>query len=265
MIQTQYSSVIKVLRSDNGGEYIACELSEFLRDGDILYETTCPYTLQQNGVAERKNCHILETTRALLLGASIPKMFWPEAVTYAVYVINCMPSRVLNFQTPLQVLTQHAPVVSTHTFTPRVFGCVAYVHIQKIHHTKLDLCALRCVFVGFSPHQKGYKCYHPETKHMYVTMDVTFSELEFFYPSVRLSSNHQGENTIGNLERLDLGGDTISCSTERAIVLFDEHANVEVHAVPHDEQNTQQTAKSKQSREDSAEPTRQTAVSEQSR
>ncbi|KAB2628709.1 hypothetical protein D8674_033504 [Pyrus ussuriensis x Pyrus communis] len=49
----------------------------------ILHKTTCPYTPQQNGVAERKNRHILETARALLLGASVPKFFWPEAVTYA--------------------------------------------------------------------------------------------------------------------------------------------------------------------------------------
>ncbi|KAB2628036.1 hypothetical protein D8674_032831 [Pyrus ussuriensis x Pyrus communis] len=49
----------------------------------ILHETTCLYTPQQNGVAERKNRHILETARALLLGASVPKVFWPEAVTYA--------------------------------------------------------------------------------------------------------------------------------------------------------------------------------------
>nr|XP_028954377.1 uncharacterized protein LOC114823160 [Malus domestica] len=136
MIQTQYSSVIKVLRFDNGGEYIACELSEFLRDRGILYETTCPYTPQQNGVAERKNCHILETTRALLLGASVPKMFWPEAVTYVVYVINRMPSRVLNFQTPLQVLTQYAPVVPTHTLTPR--GSAMSEQVYEEHETAVS-------------------------------------------------------------------------------------------------------------------------------
>ncbi|KAM1821220.1 hypothetical protein ACFX14_023411 [Malus domestica] len=102
MLRTQYFSVITVLRSDNGGEYINRELSEFRCDQGILHETTCPYTPQQNGVAERKNRHILETARALLLGASVPKIFWPEAVTYAVYVINRMPSRVVNFRTPFQ-------------------------------------------------------------------------------------------------------------------------------------------------------------------
>ncbi|CAN6563085.1 unnamed protein product [Malus baccata var. baccata] len=136
MLRTQYFSVIKVLRSDNDGEYINRELSEFLCDQGILHETTCPYTPQQNGVAERKNRHILETARALLLGASVPKIFWPEAVTYAVYVINRMPSRVVNFRTPLQVLTQHVQVMSSHTLQPwgeSSSGDLEWLDLEGIH------------------------------------------------------------------------------------------------------------------------------------
>ncbi|KAB2635595.1 reticuline oxidase-like protein [Pyrus ussuriensis x Pyrus communis] len=142
-----------------------------------------------------------------------------------------MPSRVIDFRTPLQVLTQHVQVMSTHTLKPRVFGCVAYVHIPKIHRTKLDPCALRCVFVGFSSHQKGYKCYHPETRHMYVTMDVTFSESEFFYAPVSSSSDHQGESSSGDLEWLDLGENTV---VDAAAVHADAvpNAAVIIHAVP---------------------------------
>ncbi|CAN6586683.1 unnamed protein product [Malus baccata var. baccata] len=220
MVKTQYSIDIKVLRSDNGGEYIASELSRFLQDRGIIHQTTCPHTPQQNGVVERNNRHILETARALLIGASVPKLFWPEAVTYAVYVINRMPSRVVEFRTPLQVLTEHVPVVSTNTLTPRVFGCVAYVHIHKIHRSKLDPCAIRCVFVGFASQQKGYKCYHPETRHRYVTMDVTFSKLEYFYSSIPSHSDHQGENTSG--DQVDLGWlevpEDVICSSGGACV-----------------------------------------------
>ena len=69
MIGNQFSLPIKVLKSDNGGEYLNFELSQFFAEHDILHETTCPQTPQQNGVAERKNRHILETTRELLIGA----------------------------------------------------------------------------------------------------------------------------------------------------------------------------------------------------
>ncbi|KAM1724599.1 hypothetical protein ACFX11_023034 [Malus domestica] len=119
-----------------------------------------------------------------------------------------MPSRVVDFCTPLQVLTEHVSVISTNTLTPRVFGCVAYVHIQKIHRTKLDPCALRCVFVGFASHHKGDKCYHPATRHMYITMDVTFSESEYLYTPISPPFDHQGESSNcdlnGVLEWLDV-------------------------------------------------------------
>jgi len=67
MIVTQFSTHIKVIRSDNGGEYFKNELIEFINSKDILHQTTCPYSPQQNGVAERKNRHILEVTRSLLI------------------------------------------------------------------------------------------------------------------------------------------------------------------------------------------------------
>lgn len=72
MIRTQFSLPIKVIRLDNGGEYIYSELSQFFfNENDIVLETACPRTPKQNGVAEQKNRHILETSRALLIGASI--------------------------------------------------------------------------------------------------------------------------------------------------------------------------------------------------
>jgi transposase InsO family protein len=129
MVRTQFSLPVKVIRSDNGGEYLNSKLLKFFQDNGILHETICPGTPQQNGVAERKNRHILETTRALLIGAHIPQHYWVEAVTYAVYLMNRMPSQVLSFRTPLQTLTQHVQIPSFLYLEPRVFGCVAYVHL----------------------------------------------------------------------------------------------------------------------------------------
>ncbi|KAM2798566.1 hypothetical protein COP1_003513 [Malus domestica] len=156
MIGNQFSLPIKVLRSDNGGEYLNFELSQFFAEHGILHETTCPQTPQQNGVAERKNRHILETTRALLIGAHAPHAYWANAVTYSVYLLNRMPSRVHNFRTPMEVLTDYVTLPSSLQLSPRIFGCVAYVHLHKNQQNKLDLCAVRCVFLGFNSQQNGY-------------------------------------------------------------------------------------------------------------
>jgi len=107
MVCTQFSLPLKIIRSDNGGEYLNSELLSFFQNNGILHETTSSRTAQQNGVAECKNRHIIETTRALLIGAHVPQHYWIDAVTYAVYLINRMPSQVLSFNTPLQTLTQH--------------------------------------------------------------------------------------------------------------------------------------------------------------
>ena len=161
-IETQFSTKIQILRSDNGGEYINHDFQTYFQMHGIIHETTCPQTPQQNGVAERKNRHLLETARALLIGAHVPRHHWDDAIVTAVYLINRMPSKVLDFRTPLQALAQHGPLPSVQMLPPRVFGCVAFVHLHKNQRGKLDPCALRCVFVGYAAHQKGYRCCESE-------------------------------------------------------------------------------------------------------
>ena len=163
-MKTQFNTQIQILRSDNGGEFVNHDFQTYFQQHGIIHETTCPQTPQQNGVAERKNRHLLETARALLIGAHVPRHHWDDAIVTAVHLINRMPSSVLTFKTPLQVLTQHRPLPSVLVLTPRIFGCVAFVHLHKNQCSKLDPCALRCVFVGYATHQKGYRCYHPPTQ-----------------------------------------------------------------------------------------------------
>ncbi|KAM1679254.1 hypothetical protein ACFX1R_041088 [Malus domestica] len=111
----------------------------------------------------------------------------------ATYLINRMPSKVLNFLTPLQVLATFVPLLSVLVLPPRVFGYVAFVHLHKNQRTKLDPCAICCVFMGYEIHQKGYRCYHPPSRRMYTTMDVTFSEFEMYYSSASSNPPLHGE------------------------------------------------------------------------
>ena len=59
---------------------------------------------------------------------------------------------------------------------PRVFGCTCFVQDRSPTRTKLDNKAIRCIFLGYSPMSKGYRCYDPITRHMYHSLDVTFLE-----------------------------------------------------------------------------------------
>jgi len=58
-----------------------------------------------------------------------------------------------------------------------------YVHNNQPNRTKLDPKALKCIFIGYAPSQKGYKCYNPLKRQVLVSTDVTFYEDQSFYPS----------------------------------------------------------------------------------
>ena len=62
---------------------------------ETLHQSSCAYTPQQNGVVERKNHHLVETARTLLLHHKVPQCFWGDATLAACYLINCVPSFVL--------------------------------------------------------------------------------------------------------------------------------------------------------------------------
>ncbi|XP_026399756.1 uncharacterized protein LOC113295640 [Papaver somniferum] len=69
------SDMVKKFRSDNGTEFVKGPLPGYLRSHGIIHQTSCVGTSQQNGVAERKLRHILETTRALMIQMHVPKKF----------------------------------------------------------------------------------------------------------------------------------------------------------------------------------------------
>ena len=108
-IKTQFNLSIKCLRSDNATEYSSAQFSSFLLQKGILHQFSCPVTPRQNGVAERKNRHLLEVSRALLFEMKVPKQFWADAVSTACFLINRMPSNVLGGKIPFLYCSLHHP------------------------------------------------------------------------------------------------------------------------------------------------------------
>ena len=155
LIMTQYNACVKVLRTDNGTKYVNKEFDEYLSSFGIIHQTTCPGTSEQNGLAERKNRHLLEITRCIMMAMNVSKFLWSEAVMTAAYLMNRMPSRVLGYKTPIECLTGR----TTYVVPPKVFGCVCFVKDYRPSIGKLDPRAVKCVFVGYSGKQKGYKCW----------------------------------------------------------------------------------------------------------
>ncbi|CAM8877197.1 unnamed protein product [Rhodiola kirilowii] len=176
-IQTQFGVPVKILRSDNAKEYLSAPFHEFMQKHGILHQTSCVDTPSQNGVAERKNRHLLETARALLFEMQVAKKFWVDAVSTACFLINRMSSTVLSGESPFGILF---PSSSLFPIAPKIFGCTCFVRDVRPHLTKLDPKSRKCIFLGYSRVQNGYRCYSPDLQRYVVSADVVFYERTTF-------------------------------------------------------------------------------------
>ena len=89
---------MKVLRTDNGLEFVSDQFNTFYTHHGIKRHKTVAGTPQQNGLAEMMNRTILEIVRCMLLGAGLPKVLWGEATNTTVYLINRVPHLPLNIK-----------------------------------------------------------------------------------------------------------------------------------------------------------------------
>jgi hypothetical protein len=169
------SSLFKVI-----GEVSMRSSTHFFQRIGISHHISCPHAHQQNGSGERKHRHVVEVGLALLANASMPLKFWDEAFLTATYLINLLPSKVINFDTPVQRETPDYSAL-------RVFGCVCWPNLRPYNAHKLSFRSVRCVFLGYSSRHKGFKCLEPSTGRVYISRDVIFYESVF--PFANLHQN----------------------------------------------------------------------------
>ena len=182
LIQNQFGTTLKRFRSDNARDYFNSQVTTFFESIGIVHESSCPYTPEQNGVAERKIGHLMEVTRSLMFNAHIPNFWWSETVLTAIHLINRLPSEALAFKSPKDLFLHHYPHVQLGPELPlHVFGCVAFIHQSQPGISKLEPRALKTAFVGYSNTQKGYKFYDKRSGRILVTLSATFDEKQFFF------------------------------------------------------------------------------------
>ncbi|CAI7864188.1 unnamed protein product [Closterium sp. NIES-54] len=163
------------LHSDRGGEFSSGLLRAFCRARGIRQTFTLPDSPQKNGIAERRIGMVMDVARTSMMHAAAPHILWPFAVQYAAHQINLHP-RVSSPETSPALLWT-GKVGDASAF--RVWGSRAFV--RDLSADKLSPRAAPCVFLGFPPDAPGWQFYHPTSRRVLSSQDVTFDESVPYY------------------------------------------------------------------------------------
>ena len=106
--------------------------------------------------------------------SNLPEYLWGEAIKTSNYILNRVPRKYVP-KTPFELWTSRKP--SLNHF--RVWGCPTEVRLYNPQEKKLDPRTVRCYFIGYPGHSKGYKFYNPTHGQRIVeSLTVKFLEVD---------------------------------------------------------------------------------------
>jgi hypothetical protein len=170
--QNEFELKVKKIRSDNGSEFKNLQTKEYLDEEGIKNEFSAPYTPHQNGVVERKNGTLIDTTRTMLGEYKTLEQFWSEAMNIACHAINRLYLHRLLKKTSYELLTGNKPNVSYF----RVFGSKCYILVKKGRHSKFAPKAVEGFLLGYDSNTKVYRVFNKSSGLVEVSSDVVFDD-----------------------------------------------------------------------------------------
>ncbi|CAI7874799.1 unnamed protein product [Closterium sp. NIES-53] len=175
---SRYTTVFPLrskVTSLRGGDFSSARLGAFCRARGIRQTFTLPASPQQNGIAERRIGMVMDVARTSMIHAAAPHFLWPFAVQYAAHQLNLQPRVSVPETSP--TLRWTGKVGDAFAF--RVWGSRAFV--RDLSADKLSPRAVPFVFLGFPPDAPGSQFYHPTSRHVLSSQDVTFDESVPYY------------------------------------------------------------------------------------
>ena len=155
-MENKFQRKIQMFQTDEGGKYINDMFKIYLEKHVIHHKYTCRHHPEQNGMAEHKHRHLVETGLTLLAHASLSQNYGVEAFHTANFLINRLPTKVLNLISPTKLLHKEP----SYEFF-EVFGC-ACLHFFRLLSNQL-----------------GYRCLDPSTGRVFMSKHVIFDETCF--------------------------------------------------------------------------------------
>ncbi|CAI7836592.1 unnamed protein product [Closterium sp. NIES-53] len=174
---TRYTTIFPLrnkVHSKRGGEFSSNLLRDFCCGEGILQSFTLPASPKQNRIAERR-IGFIEVADTSMIHSAAPHFLWPFAVWYTSHQLNLWPLVSLPETSPKLCWTGKVGDASVF----RVWRSRAFVHNPSAD--KLSSRAIPCVFLSFPPDAPGWQFYHPTSRRVLPSQDVTFDESVPFY------------------------------------------------------------------------------------
>jgi hypothetical protein len=155
----------------------------------------------------------------------MPLKYWDEAFLAATYLINRLPTKVLDFCSPLERLFQEKPNYGgLHTF-----GCTCWPNLRPFNMHMLQFHSKQCIFLGYNTLHKGFKCLIVAEGRVYVSQNVVFNET--IYPFHMLNPN-VGARPRGEIQLFPSNSTSTPSSAPGDELIVDLAANMPVIPVP---------------------------------
>ena len=173
-VENQLDRKVKRLRSDRGGEYGTTFLKELCEQNGIIHEVSAPRTLEQNGIAERKNRTLKEMMNAMLISSGLSDNMWGEAILSATHVLNKVPHKKLD-KTPYELWKGFRPNLKFL----KVWGCLAKVPLPSFKKETIGPRTYDTVFIGYASNSAAYRFMSLSDRSLSESRDAEFFENVF--------------------------------------------------------------------------------------
>ncbi|CAI7901621.1 unnamed protein product [Closterium sp. NIES-53] len=174
LVERQNKKSVLMLRSERGGEFLVKEFTNFVNGKGIFHNLTCPYTLQQNVMAEREMRTAIKSVWTMLLHMGVQHHWWHLALRQAVWVRNCLErSTTPPGTTPYQLLIGKKADLTLAW----VWGCMVQLMVPEQQRSgKLAPKARWGLHLGVSPESKGWEVLDLTNNKVVTSVEVIFYE-----------------------------------------------------------------------------------------
>jgi len=172
-LQREKDRDIVRIRSDHGTEFENSKFHDFCTGEGIKHEFSSPITSQKNGVVERKNITLQESTRVMLHAKHLPYDLWAEAINTACHVHNRVTLRADTTTTLYELWKGRKSIVKYF----HVFGNKCYILADRDYRRKMDQKSDEGIFLGYSTNNRAYKVYNSRTQVAMESINVVIDDV----------------------------------------------------------------------------------------